>query len=150
MTFTKRRPIALVILFATLAMSTASLAEVIQIEFTQFDTYSIEVAHIEVGDTVEWLPTNKGHNVEFLAGPDMAALPAKSIMNEPQSIIFEQPGVYLYGCTPHLNIGMLGLIVVGEDFHNEDFHNLENIRSVELSKVSKSILKMLIKKVKSD
>ena len=132
-------------MLVAIVMAKQAIAAVIQIEFTQFDTYSIEVAHIEVGDTVEWLPTNKGHNVEFLAGPDMAALPAKSIMNEPKSIIFEQPGVYLYGCTPHLNIGMLGLIVVGEDFHN-----LENISSAELSKVGKSVLKMLINKVKSD
>lgn len=144
MTYIRRRLKALVILFATLAMPTDSLAEVIQIEFTQFDTYSMEVIHIEVGDTVEWLPTNKGHNVEFLAGPDMAALPARSIINEPRSILFKKPGVYLYGCTPHSNIGMLGLIVVGKDFHN-----LENIRGVELSKVSKSVLKKLIKKAES-
>lgn len=144
MTFTRRINKALVILLATLAISTDSLAEIIQIEFTQFDTYSIEVAHIEVGDTVEWLPTNKGHNVEFLAGPDMSALPAKSIMNEPHSILFEQSGVYLYSCTPHSNIGMLGLIIVGKDFHN-----LENINGVELSNVGRSVLRELIKKAKS-
>ncbi len=143
LTFTRRRNKALIVLFATLAMSTDSLAEIIQIEFTQFDTYSIEVAHIGVGDTVEWLPKNKGHNVEFLAGPDMFTLPAKSIMNETYSILFEQSGVYLYGCTPHLNIGMLGLIVVGKDLHN-----LENISGVELSKVGKSVLRKLIQKVK--
>ena len=100
MTFTKRRNKALVVLFTTLAMSTDSLAEIIQIEFTQFDTYSIEVAHIGVGDTVEWLPKNKGHNVEFLAGPDMADLPPKSNMNEFHSVRFDKQGVYLYGCTP--------------------------------------------------
>ena len=32
--------------------------------------YSEDIATIEVGDTIKWLPTNKGHNVEFLAGPD--------------------------------------------------------------------------------
>ncbi len=132
------------VLLIIIATSKETIAEVIQIEFTQFDTYSIEVAHIEVGDTVEWLPRSKGHNVEFLAGPDMAALPAKSIMNEAHSILFEQPGVYLYSCTPHSNIGMLGLIVVGRDFHN-----LENINGVELSKVGKSVLRKLIKKAKS-
>ena len=144
LTFTRCSNKALVFLFTTLAMSTDSLAEIIQIEFTQFDTYSIEVAHIGVGDTVEWLPTNKGHNVEFLAGPDMSAMPAKSIMDEPHSILFEQSGVYLYGCTPHANIGMLGLIVVGKDFHN-----LENINGVELSKVGQSVLRKLIQKAKS-
>lgn len=62
---------------AALLTSRHALAEVIQIEFTQFDTFSVEVVNIDVGDTVEWLPKNKGHNVEFLAGPDMEALPPK-------------------------------------------------------------------------
>ena len=57
------------------------VAETVKIEFTADDSYSIEVANIGVGDTVEWLPKNKGHNVEFLAGPDMADLPPKSNMN---------------------------------------------------------------------
>ena len=144
MTVTTRMLTAFFILLITIGASKETTAEVIQIEFTQFDTYSIEVAHIEVGDTVEWLPTNTGHNVEFLAGPDMSALPAKSIMDEPHSILFKQSGVYLYGCTPHANIGMLGLIVVGKDFHN-----LENINGVELSKVGQSVLRKLIQKAKS-
>ena len=29
--------------------------------------YSQEIATIEVGDTVTWVPTNKGHNVEFIS-----------------------------------------------------------------------------------
>ena len=31
--------------------------------------YSQDVAKIDVGDTIKWLPTNKGHNVEFFRGP---------------------------------------------------------------------------------
>ena len=31
-------------------------AENIQIEFTEDDSYSIEVARIDVGDTIKWLP----------------------------------------------------------------------------------------------
>ena len=120
------------------------MAEVIQIEFTQFDTFSIEVANIGVGDTVEWLPKNKGHNVEFLAGPDMADLPSKSKMNEFHSVRFEKQGVYLYGCTPHLNMGMLGLIVVGNDFHN-----INDIGDTDLPNVAKSVLMNLIRDAQS-
>ena len=121
-----------------------AMAEVIQIEFTQFDTFSIEVANISIGDTVEWLPKNKGHNVEFLAGPDMARLPPKSNMNEFHSVPFERPGVYLYGCTPHLNMGMLGLIVVGNDLHN-----IDEIGNTNLPKVAKSVLMSLIRDAQS-
>ena len=125
-------------------MAKQAMAEVIQIEFTQFDTFSIEVANIGVGDTVEWLPKNKGHNVEFLAGPDMADLPPKSNMNEFHSVRFEKQGVYLYGCSPHLNMGMLGLIVVGNDLHN-----IDEIGNSNLPNVAKSVLMNLIRDAQS-
>ena len=121
-----------------------AMAEVIQIEFTQFDTFSIEVANIGVGDTVEWLPKNKGHNVEFIAGPDMADLPPKSNMNDFHSVRFEKQGVYLYGCTPHLNMGMLGLIVVGNDLYN-----IDEIGNSNLPNVAKSVLMNLIRDAQS-
>ena len=141
-----KKPI-LTSLFATLValiICKDTLAEVIQIEFTQFDRYSIEVAHIDIGDTIEWLPKNQGHNVEFLAGPNMEALPPKSKMDELYSFLFQEKGVYLYGCTPHLNTGMLGLIVVGDDFHN-----LEYINNLELPYVAKYVAMKLVMEAQS-
>ncbi len=122
-----------------LIISKVSPAETIKIEFTEDDSYSIEVAHIDVGDTIEWLPKNEGHNVEFLAGPKMNSLPTKSEIDEVHSVVFTVPGVYLYGCTPHGNMGMIGLIIVGNDFHN-----LEKIKNIELPLVATSVLKRLI------
>ena len=119
-----------------LIISKVSPAETIKIEFTEDDSYSIEVAHIDVGDTIEWLPKNEGHNVEFLAGPKMNSLPTKSEIDEVHSVVFTVPGVYLYGCTPHGNMGMIGLIIVGNDFHN-----LEKIKNIELPLVATSVLK---------
>ena len=124
--------------------SDAAVAKVTKIEFTEFDTYSLEIIHINVGDSVEWLPTNEGHNVEFIMTPTMVSLPEKSKMNEPYSMIFQEAGIYVYGCTPHLNTGMLGLIVVGNDFHN-----IEDINEIKLSPVADSVLKRLAKKAKS-
>jgi len=123
-----------------LIISKVSPAETIKIEFTEDDSYSIEVAHIDVGDTIEWLPKNEGHNVEFLAGPKMNSLPTKSEIDEVHSVVFTVPGVYLYGCTPHGNMGMIGLIIVGNDFHN-----LEKIKNIELPLVATSVLKRLIR-----
>ena len=124
--------------------SNAAVAKVTKIEFTEFDTYSSEIIHINVGDSVNWLPTNEGHNVEFIMTPTMVSLPEKSKMNEPYSMIFQEAGIYVYGCTPHLNTGMLGLIVVGNDFHN-----IEDINEIKLSPVANSVLKRLAKKAKS-
>ena len=120
-------------------------ADTVKIEFTADDSYSIEVAKIDVGDTIEWLPTNKGHNVEFLAGPNMESLPEKSDLDVSHSITFALPGVYLYQCTPHGNMGMLGLIIVGNNFDNLDI-----IEQVELSRVAKSVLRRLIRLAKSN
>ncbi len=129
------------LMISLLLLSNLVNAETIQIEFTENDTYSLEVAKINVGDKIEWLPKNKGHNVEFLAGPDMNDLPPKSKLNSLHSVIFELPGVYLYQCTPHGNMGMLGLVVV-----ENDFHNLQNLNEIKLSRVATSVLKRLTKK----
>ena len=40
--------------------------------------YSEDVARVNVGDTITWVPTSKGHNVEMVAGPEGAELPKKS------------------------------------------------------------------------
>ena len=135
------------ILFTTMILQLISggiLADTIQIEFTENDSYSVEVARINVGDTIKWLPKNEGHNVEFLAGPEMALLSRKSKIDEVYSVVFKVPGVYLYQCTPHGNTGMLGLIIV-----NNDFHNIEKVKKIQLSTVAKSVLARLIRIARS-
>lgn len=126
-------------------ISKVALAETIQIEFTENDSYSLEIAYIDAGDTIEWLPKNEGHNVEFIVGPKMDELPNNSKINESHSVLFKTPGIYLYGCTPHLNMGMLGLIIVGNDFHN-----LNEVNKIELSYVANSVLNRLIRTAQSN
>ena len=82
--------------------------------------YSEELARIEVGETITWVPTSKGHNVEWIAGPDGADLPKKSKNGKEVSMTFEVPGIYYYWCTPHKGMGMIGLVVVGNDVSNKD------------------------------
>ena len=136
-----RKLIFIIVIF----FSTSAFTATIQIDFTPYDSYSIEVAKIDVGDTIEWLPKNEGHNVEFLGGPDFSSLPEKSDLNAFYSVTFNLPGVYLYHCTPHGNTGMIGLVIVGNDFHN-----LKDIESIELSRTAKSVLERLIRIAKSD
>ena len=133
------------LLYFLIMSSRFSFAETIQIDFTADDSYSIEVAKINVGDTIEWSPKNEGHNVEFLGGPDFSSLPEKSDLNAFYSVTFNFPGVYLYHCTPHGNMGMLGLVIVGNDFHN-----LKEIEGIELSRVAKSVLQRLIRIAQSN
>ena len=109
-----------------LIFSTASYAADIKVEMLnkradgQIMVYSEDISRINVGDTITWLPTTKGHNVEFLAGPDGWEIPKKSKMNQEYSYKFEIPGIYFYQCTPHKGVGMIALIVVGGDTSNKD------------------------------
>ena len=52
---------------------------------------------------------------------------------------FVETGVYLYWCTPHKDMGMLGLVVVGNDLTN-----LKEILEVDMSRQSRSVLRALI------
>ncbi|MAY89663.1 MAG: pseudoazurin [Rickettsiales bacterium] len=82
--------------------------------------YSEELVKINVGQTIDWLPTAKGHNVEMLIGPDGYDLPKKSKLSDKVSLTFSVPGIYLYQCSPHAAMGMIGIVVVGDDVSNKD------------------------------
>tara|TARA_A200000159_G_C7075165_1_gene236063 strand:- start:1 stop:429 length:429 start_codon:yes stop_codon:yes gene_type:complete len=82
--------------------------------------YSQEIVHVDTGDTVTWIPTSKGHNVEIVAAPEGFDIPKKSKNGKEVSIDFTVPGIYYYWCTPHKGMGMIGLVVVGNDTSNKD------------------------------
>jgi pseudoazurin len=76
--------------------------------------YGTDIARVEVGTTITWIPTSKGHNVEFIAGPDGWEAPKKSKLGKEYAYTFDTPGVYLYQCTPHKSMGMIAVVVVGD------------------------------------
>ena len=76
--------------------------------------YSEDISRIDVGDSITWLATSKGHNVEFIAGPDGWDAPKKSKLSKEVTITFDTPGVYLYQCSPHKSMGMIAIVVVGD------------------------------------
>ncbi len=130
-------------LFFIIVTSNYLYAKTTKIEFTEDDTFSKEVVYIDVGDTVQWLPKNEGHNVEFLGGPNMSSLPESSEVDAFHSITFNASGVYLYHCEPHGNMGMLGLVIVGNDLHN-----LKEIEKIKLSSTAEAVMQKLIKSTK--
>ena len=101
--------------------------------------YSEDISRVDVGDTITWVPTTKGHNVEFLAGPDGWEIPKKSKMNKEYSYKFDIPGIYFYQCTPHKGMGMIALVVVGGDTSNKD-----KIASVKVVAKAKKKLPILL------
>ena len=75
-----------------------------------------ELLEIAVGDTVTFVPTDKGHNAEVIQGmfPE-GGNEFKGKINEQFSVTFDVAGAYGYKCLPHFGMGMVGLIVVGDD-----------------------------------
>ena len=101
--------------------------------------YSEKVLSIKVNDEITWKSVDKGHNVEFIGMPKGASK-YKSKISKDAKYTFTQPGIYLYQCTPHKAMGMIGLVVVGEDKNN-----LGKIKKVKVYGKSKKLLKKLLK-----
>jgi len=103
--------------------------------------YSIKVAKIDVNDKIIWKSVSKGHNVEFIGMPK-GINKFKSKINKHAEYVFKKPGIYLYQCTPHKAMGMIGIVVVGGDKSN-----LNKIKKVKLYGKSKKIFKKMLKKL---
>jgi pseudoazurin len=67
------------------------------------------------GDTVRFIPTKKGHNVESIKGmlPE-GVKKFKSKFNKEFVLTVEKDGLYGVKCSPHYSMGMVALISVGE------------------------------------
>ena len=103
--------------------------------------YSEEIARVQVGDTISWVPTSKGHNVQFVSVPE-GVEKIKSKLGKEVSYTFETEGVYLYLCTPHAGMGMIGLVLVGDSLEN-----LDSVKKHKLMGKSKKKFKKLLKNI---
>ena len=80
-------------------------------------TMVFEPAQVKLkpGDTVRFVPTDKGHNVETIKGmlPAGAEL-VKSPLSKEILVKFDKAGVYGFKCTPHWGMGMAFVAKVGQ------------------------------------
>lgn len=94
------------------------------------------LTRIAVGDTVTFVPVDKGHNAETMA----QVLPAggdtfKGKINEAVSVTFTVPGAYGVKCAPHVGMGMVALVVVGDE--------PVDVAAIRAAKLPQSALKRL-------
>lgn len=87
----------------------------------KFMLFEPEFIKAKVGDTVKFIPTTKGHNAEAIADlwPEGAG-EFKGKLNEEVVLTIEKPGVYGIKCLPHYPMGMIALIVAGDELPNKD------------------------------
>ncbi len=103
----------------TLLMAAPAIAETFEVKMLNKGgngSMVFEPAYVavELGDTVTFLPINKGHNVESIKGMLPEGVDKfKSKLGKEFSITFDQEGLYGVKCTPHYSLGMVGLIQVG-------------------------------------
>ena len=87
------------------------------------------VLSINPGDSVTFKATNPGHNSESMAGMKPEGAEGwQGGMGQEVTVTFDQDGVYVYQCTPHLMMAMVGVIKVGSG------SNLEAIKAAAIDK----------------
>lgn len=134
------------ILISFIFYSSISISETLEIDMLnklgkEKMVYSIKVAKVNLNDKIIWKSKTKGHNVEFIGMPK-GVKKFKSKINKDVEYDFKVPGIYLYQCTPHKAMGMIGLVIVGNDKSN-----LEQIKKVKLRGKSKKVFKELLKEL---
>jgi pseudoazurin len=123
---------AIVLATLTVSPSLAANVEVHMLNKGAMGTMVFEPAMIRIapGDTITFIPTDKGHNAETIPGmlPD-GAESFKGKIGQEVVVTFDVPGAYGVKCTPHLAMGMVALVVVGDAPAN-----LEAVKAVKLPK----------------
>ena len=132
------------LLLLTLTFSSLAHAKTVEIEMLnklgkETMRYSVKLAEVDVNDKIIWKSTTKGHNVEFVVMPK-GVKKFKSKINKDATYEFKVPGIYLYQCTPHKAMGMIGIVVVGNDKSN-----LDAVKKAKMRGKSKKVLKELLK-----
>ncbi len=101
---------------------------------------------VQPGDTVTFLATDKSHQVESVKDfiPE-GAEHFKGKLNEEVKVTLTVPGAYAIKCIPHLGMGMVGLIVVGDGVPA----NLDKMETIKFPKKSLDRFKADLEKAKA-
>jgi pseudoazurin len=102
-----------------------------------------ELVRIRPGDTIALIAADKGHEVHTV--PGMIPAGAESFaakMNENATVTFTEPGVYVIACKPHMALGMVAVIVVGNPV------NIDKIDPSALPGKAKTKLQGLLEQIK--
>src|SRR5690348_5404954 len=75
----------------------------------QFEPAFLKIA---AGDTVTFVPVDAGHNTETISAPE-GTEPWYGNLDQQTTVTFNTDGLYAYRCAPHVAMGMVGLIQVG-------------------------------------
>ncbi|TQR59577.1 pseudoazurin [Campylobacter troglodytis] len=85
--------------------------------------------YAQPGDTITFVAVDAGHDAKSVVIPDGAQHFETKIMKKGSTLSFklDKEGIYVYQCTPHLPMGMVGIVQVG--------------KAVNMDKINDSIFK---------
>lgn len=92
-----------------------------------------------IGDTITFLPTDKGHMAASMKGMMADGGKFKGKTNKKISYVVTAEGLYGVKCTPHMANGMVAIIAVGDTFDKEAF-----LAGKKVSKKAKSRFENLL------
>ena len=101
------------------------------------------VVYAQPGDTIHFVPIDKGHNSASVVVPDGAEEWAGKLSKD-ISVTLDVPGLYAYKCTPHFGLGMVGLIVIGDPTIN-----LAAVKSARFPGKARTVMAELLKEVEA-
>lgn len=139
------RTVALVA--ATMLASHAAMAEE-HIIRAVVDHWEPMVTYAKPGDTIKFL-NMLGHDTETLDGmlPVGAEKWKAPLGKEGFGFTLDKPGAYMYKCNPHMSMGMVGVVVVGDGVPA----NLEAIeKNLDSVKFGKNMVARALRKFKED
>ena len=111
---------SLTLLLTSALLCSSALAQTYEVKMltrtaTAGMVFEPDYLQIAPGDTVKFVPTHSGHNAATL--PELLPEGAQAFqgkIDQPIEQNFSIPGLYGIQCTPHLGMGMVMLIQVGE------------------------------------
>ena len=139
---------AAIILSFVCALSYQALGEEIEVKWlnrssTGFFVFSLDFVRIMPGDAINFVASDKGHQVYSVPGmiPE-GAQPFKAEMSQDIKARFSVPGVYVIACRPHMIMGMIGVVLVGDPI------NIDKLDPSSLPAKARSKLETLLEPLK--
>ncbi len=116
--------VAILMIFSVSVMAKTHIIEMRNADAADTNTlnvFSPGILRINKGDTVRFVMVDKGHNSASKKGMLPKGAQAWSgAIDEKLEITFDVEGTYGYLCSPHYQMGMVGLILVGDYTSNYD------------------------------
>ncbi|RIY00274.1 pseudoazurin [Aureimonas flava] len=120
----KTLPLAAAALFSLAASASAETVEVRMLSRGEHGSMVFEPEYVELapGDTLQFRVGSRSHNAASIdAMAPEGATPFKGQIDEEIAVTLDRPGFYGIKCSPHLGMGMVMLVKVGEATVSEGF-----------------------------